>query len=238
MDFFEQVCQFVKLNFVPFPDADFQKEVERMYGEEEEESEEEEEIEPEEEEAEEEIEEEEEEEEEEEIEEEEEEEEEVENEEGEEIQPEEGEVEEVEEEEEEDEEEEEEEEEEEKEEEVYRKYSPTPRKASPLGKNNKTGGRQVEGLMKQKIKLPEISTIIKTREEVPEGKNRIKAYKPSDIFIQTLRRIDYGQLKSGGYAHEDLKDFAKKLNIKTTDRIEFLQQNILDLMEQYIDLEE
>ena len=225
MDFFEQVCQFVKLNFVPFPDADFQKEVERMYGEEEEESEEEEEIEPEEEEA------------EEEIEEEEEEEEEVENEEGEEIQPEEGEVEEVEEEEEEDEEEEE-EEEEEKEEEVYRKYSPTPRKASPLGKNNKTGGRQVEGLMKQKIKLPEISTIIKTREEVPEGKNRIKAYKPSDIFIQTLRRIDYGQLKSGGYAHEDLKDFAKKLNIKTTDRIEFLQQNILDLMEQYIDLEE
>ena len=225
MDFFEQVCQFVKLNFVPFPDADFQKEVERMYGWEEEESEEEEEIEPEEEEA------------EEEIEEEEEEEEEVENEEGEEIQPEEGEVEEVEEEEEEDEEEEE-EEEEEKEEEVYRKYSPTPRKASPLGKNNKTGGRQVEGLMKQKIKLPEISTIIKTREEVPEGKNRIKAYKPSDIFIQTLRRIDYGQLKSGGYAHEDLKDFAKKLNIKTTDRIEFLQQNILDLMEQYIDLEE
>lgn len=135
-----------------------------------------------------------------------------------------------------------------KEDEKVQKRSPVPSKLSPYkekkekkkGKKDKHVNDANETVISAKvsldrIKLPKRNLNI-TNENIrtPSGNITMKAYKPNDVLISTLRDIDVQQLRKGDYSIHDLKRFATSLNISTTSKIEDLQQQILDIIENYV----
>lgn len=122
------------------------------------------------------------------------------------------------------------------------KNSPTPRKRSPKKvKDEKPKNDFVKENdfifknMHLQISLPQTKPKSnKTQKKTKTGSIAIKPYKPTDVLIRSLKEIDYKQLENGEYSIADLKHFATLLNISTTEKIEDLQQQILDLMEQYV----
>lgn len=130
--------------------------------------------------------------------------------------------------------------------EKIQKRSPVPSKLSPYkekkGKKAKkdkhTDDNEIVINAKvslDRIKLPKRNLNI-TNENIrtPSGNITMKAYKPNDVLISTLRDIDVQQLRKGDYSIHDLKRFATSLNISTTSKIEDLQQQILDIIENYV----
>lgn len=141
------------------------------------------------------------------------------------------------------------------------KFSPTPRRPSPYtpsqykykGRGKKPSKYQNEGesraednFVKEdthtfqahtpKIILPKSKSRLGTeKSEMKYGSIAIKPYKPTDVLIRSLKEINYDQLEKGEYSIADLKHFATLLNIGATEKIEDLQQQILDILQQYVE---
>lgn len=139
------------------------------------------------------------------------------------------------------------------------KFSPTPRRPSPYtpsqyrGRSKKPSKYQNEGesrgednFVKEdthtfqahtpKIILPKSKSRLGTeKSEMKSGSIAIKPYKPTDVLIRSLKEINYDQLEKGEYSIADLKHFATLLNIGATEKIEDLQQQILDILQQYVE---
>lgn len=129
----------------------------------------------------------------------------------------------------------------ENEEEKDTKFSPVPRKLSPIKQVlkekapvNKEEIIQARLTKWNKIKLPKASSEVKNQNiKTPSGTHSIKPYKPNDVLISTIREINVEQLRKGEYSIHALKQFATQLNINTISKIEDLQQEILDIVENY-----
>lgn len=121
------------------------------------------------------------------------------------------------------------------------KFSPVPRKLSPIKQTpkekapaNKEEIIQARLTKWSRIKLPKSSSEVKNQNiKTPSGTHTIKPYKPNDVLISTIREINVEQLRKGEYSIHALKQFATQLNINTISKIEDLQQEILDIVENY-----